>query len=29
MIKEKTMLSNLTLKKDIKSFSVCPENPTG
>ncbi len=23
------MLNNLTLKKDIRSFSVCPENPTG
>ena len=23
------MLNNLTLKKDIRTFSVCPENPTG
>ena len=23
------MLSNLTTKKDIRTFSVCPENPTG
>ena len=23
------MLNNLTLKKDICTFSVCPENPTG
>ena len=23
------MLSNLTLKKDIRTFAVCPENPTG
>lgn len=23
------MLNNLTLKKDFRSFSVCPENPTG
>ncbi len=23
------MLHNLTLKKDIRTFSVCPENPTG
>ena len=23
------MLNNLTLKKDIRSFSVSPENPTG
>lgn len=23
------MLSDLTLKKDIRTFSVCPENPTG
>lgn len=22
------MLNNLTLKKDIRTFSVCPENPT-
>ena len=23
------MLTQLTLKKDIRTFSVCPENPTG
>ena len=23
------MLHNLTLKKDIRAFSICPENPTG
>ena len=23
------MLNNLTLKKDIRTFSVSPENPTG
>ena len=23
------MLNNLTTKKDIRTFSVCPENPTG
>ena len=23
------MLNNLTIKKDIRTFSVCPENPTG
>ncbi len=23
------MLQNLTTKKDFRSFSVCPENPTG
>lgn len=23
------MLSNLTTKKDIRTFSICPENPTG
>lgn len=23
------MLNNLTLKKNIRTFSVCPENPTG
>ena len=23
------MLNNLTTKKDIRTFSICPENPTG
>lgn len=23
------MLNNLTLKKDIRTFSISPENPTG
>ena len=23
------MLHNLTRKKDVRSFSICPENPTG